>query len=281
MRALAAIVALAVSAAPAGAAGPTEDDWLRPDLPVAPTAAQRDTPSGLYYVTETYVGDAVTRDGPVTRYATITEHRSTGSYARVLTYVGTGIASRYDGRSFNGRARLADGRLVAGTYYETFVPHGTGFRPISIVFFQDDAEIARQRRDAPAPAPSGVGPASPARHAPAHAQVRAGVALARDGVTLERFEILRGRAFALWPRALVDGAPASILRWRFLSGEVVALGPAGGGAGTPFLARSDRLARPGGAWTLRFSVLVALPDGGTRSVEARIDAAVRSPALVD
>src|SRR5207302_158340 len=100
-------------------------------------------PPGIYYVTDTYVADVVTSSGPLTTYSTATIHESTGSYARVLDIVGTGASSAFDGSAFNGRRTLGDGRSVAGTYYENYVLIDGGFVPISVVFFQDDAELAR------------------------------------------------------------------------------------------------------------------------------------------
>src|SRR5437868_8895773 len=117
------------------APGPTT--WTPEPAPVVP-------PPGIYLVTDTYAGDSVTRDGTVTTYATQTVHETTGSYARVLESVATGRSSSYDGAAFNGRAALTDGRPVAGTYYQNYVWTEGGFLPVSVVFFQDDSEIARQ-----------------------------------------------------------------------------------------------------------------------------------------
>src|SRR5207245_9076514 len=117
-------------------------------------------PPGISYVTDTYLADVVTVSGPLTSYTTTTVHESTGSYARVLDEVGTGTPSTFDGAAFNGRATLTDGRAVAGTYYENYVLTSDGFVPVSVVFFQDDAELARQRAaNMPAPGASSAGPA--------------------------------------------------------------------------------------------------------------------------
>jgi len=121
-----------------GPIGPGSEPWSDPEPFIAPP--------GIYYVTDTYVADVVTTNGPLTTYSTETVHESTGSYARVLGDVGTGDESVFDGTSFNGRARLTDGREVAGTYYENYVLTADGFVPVSVVFFQDDAELARQRQ---------------------------------------------------------------------------------------------------------------------------------------
>lgn len=300
MRRALAILLVLLHATPAAAG----DDWLRADLPPAPRPAAPTRPPGLYYVTETYVRDAVIRTGPVTTYGTITERRSTGSYARVLAYVGTGVGSAYDGRSFNGRARMADGRLVAGTYYENFVPHGSGFRSVSIVFFQDDAEIARAAASAapsarpvaiaaPSPTPRPAPTAAPVRPpTPAPPPVRTpaprpsfsldvGVALMRHGTALASFEVLRGRGVSLWPVATVDGRRTAVQEWWLVEAEMVPLGPTRGGATVPLTGRFDRLADPGRTWPVRLSVSVRLPDGTLRTSEARITALVRSPAVVD
>src|SRR5947209_12514808 len=121
-----------------GPIGPGSEPWSDREPFIAP--------AGIYYVTDTYVADVVTTNGPLTTSSTETVHESTGSYARVLGDVGTGDESVFDGTSFNGRARLTDGREVAGTYYENYVLTADGFVPVSVVFFQDDAELARQRQ---------------------------------------------------------------------------------------------------------------------------------------
>jgi len=130
-------------------------------------------PPGIYYVTDTYVADVVTSSGPLTTYSTATIHESTGSYARVLDIVGTGASSAFDGSAFNGRRTLGDGRSVAGTYYENYALTAGGFVPVSVVFFQDDAELARllaARTPSPAiatPPPSGPWPTAARSIAPA------------------------------------------------------------------------------------------------------------------
>ena len=107
--------------------GPPEPVGAGPAPDPAPFIAP---PPDVYYVTDTYVADVVTSSGPVTTYSTSTVHESTGSYARVLDTVGTGESSAFDGSAFNGRRRLGDGRLVAGTYYENYVRTDGGFIPI-------------------------------------------------------------------------------------------------------------------------------------------------------
>src|SRR5881394_4676706 len=118
-------------------------------------------PPGIYYVTDTYVADVVTSSGPLTTYSTATIHESTGSYARVLDIVGTGASSAFDGSAFNGRRTLGDGRSVAGTYYENYALTDGGFVPVSIVFFQDDAELARLLAATPAPGRVAPSPSMP------------------------------------------------------------------------------------------------------------------------
>lgn len=83
---------------------------------------EREIPEGVYLVTETYVRDVVTIEGPLTTYETETVAWSPGSYARELETVGTGTASALDGAAFNGRLALSDGRPVAGTFYENLAP---------------------------------------------------------------------------------------------------------------------------------------------------------------
>ena len=163
--ALAASVLLAMPS-PAGAWDPfdsDEDGWQQP--PAAPPppdpAPLIAPPPGVYYVTDTYVADVVTSEGPLTTYTTTTVHESTGSYARVLETVGTGDTSAFDGEAFNGRRTLGDGRAVAGTYYENYVLGDAGFLPVSIVFFQDDAELARAIWGPPVPPGTSPGGGEP------------------------------------------------------------------------------------------------------------------------
>jgi hypothetical protein len=268
-------------AAPAEAAA-----WTPEPAPVAP-------PEGIYLVTEAYVDDVVTRSGPVTTYATETVHEITGSYARVLETVPTGGSSGYDGAAFNGRAALTDGRSVAGTYYENFVRTDSGYIPVSIVFFQDDQEIARAgRTDVPAsgstpltsaPAPAVSAPAGAVAPIVDPAGGRAPIDEREDRVPPvapgrptfapapdRSFEVLRARRIAL----SLDGP--GVVRWRFVSGDAVALGPLGGGAAERFFARWDRLAPSGESWVTRF--LVDLADGTTREIAIRVT--VRAPGLI-
>ena len=146
---------------PPGAASPPAEE----PAPVVDQPPQIAPPPGIYYVTDTYVADVVTSDGSLTTYATATVHESPGTYASVLETVGTGEASAFDGSSFNGRATLRDGRPVAGTYYRDWVLTDSGFVAVNVVFFQDDAELARQQAQTPTTEPAA--PAAPPATAPA------------------------------------------------------------------------------------------------------------------
>ncbi|MCA1831511.1 MAG: hypothetical protein LC750_02005 [Actinobacteria bacterium] len=261
--------------------------WTPEPAPVAP-------PPGIYLVTETYAGDSISRSGAVTTYSTETVHEVTGSYARVLESVGTGGSSAYDGAAFNGRASLTDGRSVAGTYYENYIQSGAGFIPVSVVFFQDDSEIARASavaraqpvtapapRSEPAPAlepvpsPVRAAPAPPAfvdredpplRVAPARPAIAPSTLLADRSV-----EVLRAR------RTTLSFSGADVRGWRFLSGECVSLGALSGTVADGFVARWDRLAPQGATWVVRFTVDYA--DGTSHELAIRVT--VRAPGLVE
>ena len=152
---------------------PVDDVWWwqepawEPAPPPPPVAA---APSGIYYVTEVYVANTITVSGPLTTYGTATIAETPGTYARVADTVGTGGWSPFDGAAFNGRASLGDGRQVAGTYYENFVMSNGSFVPVSVVFFQDDADLAGTPvptatfapTPTPAPMPTPVPTATPA-----------------------------------------------------------------------------------------------------------------------
>lgn len=269
-------------------ASPQPVAWAPEPAPVAP-------PPGVYLVTDTYAGDAVTRAGAVTTYSTETVHEITGSYARVLESVGTGGSSAYDGSAFNGRAALTDGRAVAGTYYENYVRSGDGFVSVGVVFFQDDSEIAREHGAAqvqpsapPAktaadpvrsPAPAAVAspppprPAVPAVERDDHAPPAPAPAPTRASTLLldRSIEVLRGR------RTVIPFSGDDVRSWRFLSGEAVALGALTGTAGDPFVARWDQLAPASGTWVVRF--LVDYADGTSHERVLRV--AVRAPGLVE
>lgn len=265
--------------------------------PPAPTPIV--LPPGLYLVTDIYAGSVVLSDGGTTTYSTLTVRATPGTYARVLDVVGTGAASAYDGRSFNGRGRLTDGRLIAGTYYETFVLTPTGFVAVNIVFFQDDSETRTLVAPTPVitalPAPpSPPSPPSPPRASssavPLATPVRtpfvpaptlpplpvaaAAIALASDGPTFASIEVLRGRRVELWPRAFVDGVPVTVRSWRVISGSDGIARTSGTGAEP---AESLWLVPSAVPLDVRFEV-VADAAGG-RTLTASISVLVRSPAL--
>jgi len=245
-------------------------------------------PPGVYYVTDTYVADVVTSSGPLTTYSTTTVHESTGSYARVLDTVSTGASSAFDGSAFNGRHTLGDGRSVAGTYYENYALIDGGFVPISVVFFQDDAELARllavATRSPAVTAAPGCCPATrpvsmPASTPPPARPIRPGMSLLPVSAPLSSVEVLRGRAVTLWPRAFVDDREVPVLTWALVAGDPgEALAVAGSG-GAPFRTSWRRLAPPGAAYDLVFRMEVDLPETGHRTADARISVVVRSPAL--
>jgi hypothetical protein len=255
-----------------------------------PEPAPIDPPLGIYLVTDTYAGDSVIRDGPVTTYSTETIHETTGSYARVLESVTTGAGSVYDGASFNGRASMTDGRAVAGTYYENYVRTEGGFVPVSVVFFQDDSEIARLSR-APDPRPAApAGPSVEPALAPAvlaglppsgtiaplvdredPRPIGPGTVPALPRLPDRSIEVLRGR------RTTLSLSGDGVAAWRLRSGESVALGARAGTAGEPFVARWDRLAPPNTTWAVRFVLEYA--DGTDRELVVRVT--VRAPGLVE
>lgn len=261
-------------------------------------------PPGIYFVTDTYVADVVTSSGPLTTYSTTTIHESTGSYARVLDIVGTGASSVFDGRAFNGRRTLGDGRAVAGTYYQNYALIGGQFVPVSVVFFQDDAELARilaASTPTPAPVAKAAAASTPARpgaitccsSAPSAATpvpvatprpaspIRPGVSLVPTSVPLSSIEVLRARAVALWLRAFVDGREVPVVSWTLLSGDPGETLATSGPGGVPFRASWSRLAPAGAAYDLVFRLEVETPDSGRRSADAAIAVVVRSPALED
>jgi len=257
-------------------------------------------PTGLYYVTDTYVGDVVATNGVATTYSTATVHESTGTYARVIDSVDTGASSAFDGFAFNGRGALTDGRALAGTYYENFVLTAAGYVPVSVVFFQDDSEFKRRGSAlSPSPAPStpattwvsGGGPvssrsaATPAPSfrpttsiAPVAPRLRAGVALAPDGATLGSAEVLRGRLVHFWPRAFANDVALPIRSWRLLSAQPDRISSSSGNI-EPLAAQWIQMPDPGVRWSLRFEIFTEFAP--TERLEAQITIAVRSPALID
>jgi hypothetical protein len=282
---------------------PTQSPDPAPYIAPGPAPMSEVTPPpGVYYVTDTYVGNVVATSGLVTMYTTATVHQSTGSYARVLEVVGTGMASQYDGRSFNGRGRLGDGRLVAGTYYENYVATATGFEAVSIVFFQDDAEIARLAAQAPAsPAPTtstarartiGSSPAIPIRccgvgdppvgasPAPTGRPIRPVISFLPVSAPLAHIEVLRGRAVALWLRAFVGEREVSVRQWTLLSGDAGDAVALSGDGATPFRTAWTKLAPPGSAYELRF-LIEAETESGRQATTTGMSVLVRAPALTE
>jgi hypothetical protein len=298
-RALLAILMLLGSASPAAAWDPDASaDESEPEAPAPEAAASEgspapsDTPEGIYYVTETYVRDVVTKSGDTTTYSTETVGESTGSYARVLGSVETGERSVLDGTAFNGRSAFADGTPVAGTYYENFVLTPDGFVSVSIVFFQDDS-VTRRSGGAPAP------PASPEvwqgpQHVPPDpltvippddrdrdtdvppaSKLTAGIALAPDGPLLRGADVLRGREAQFWPRAFADGRATAITSWRLLATPPDYTLATSGGS-DPFVAEWRQM--PSTPWTLVFEIVASADP--QRTLTATITVIVRSPALV-
>jgi hypothetical protein len=286
----------------ATARDPFADESQSSPPPVAPSPdpVAFVVPAGLYYVTDTYVGDVVATSGATTTYSTTTVHESTGTYARVIDTVDTGASSVFDGSSFNGRGALTDGRALAGTYYENFVLTTGGYVPVSIVFFQDDSE-SRQRGSVPSPSPAASTPAAavapvsglvgfrgvstPAPSfkpttaiAPAARRLRVGVALAPDGATLESAEVLRGRLVHFWPRAFANDLPVAIRSWRLLSAQPDRISAAFGSQ-EPLAAQWIQMPNSGERWSLRFEIFTELAP--TERLEAQISITVRSPALID
>ena len=259
-------------------------------------------PPGIYYVTDTYVADVVTSTGTLTTYSTTTVHESTGSYARVLDMVGTGASSAFDGSAFNGRRTLGDGRSVAGTYYENYVLGADGFVPVSIVFFQDDAELARLLAAVPVPAVNTPAPSIPATASPtarpsppaccgterptiasptlAPARpIQPRISLLPLGAPVAMLEVLRGRAVSLYPRAFVGDREIPVRSWTVIGGDAGdALVTAGSGA-VAFRTSWRRLAPPGAVFEVVFRIEVDTPETGHRTIDTAIAVVVRSPAL--
>jgi hypothetical protein len=296
---LAIVLTLGISAT---AREPLENEWQPfppPDAP-EPDRAPFVVPAGVYFVTDTYVDDVVATTDATTTYSTTTVHESTGSFARIIDSVDTGASSAFDGRAFNGRGALTDGRALAGTYYENFVLTADGYVPVSIVFFQDDSETRRRGSASlppPAtPAPSATRPPAVASVAPPNAitpapsfkpqapmpppapTLRAGIALAPDGPTLASAEILRGRLIRLWPRAFANGVAVPIRSWRLLSAQPDYVS-ATAGIAEPLTAQWIQMPASGVLWSLRIEIFTELAP--TERLEAQIAITVRSPALVD
>jgi hypothetical protein len=288
---------LVLSGTSANAREPLEDEWLTPAPPPDPVAFV--VPSGLYYVTDTYVADVVATSDATTIYSTTTVHESTGTYARVIDTVDTGAFSRFDGMAFNGRGALTNGQALAGTYYENFVLTSGGYVPVSIVFFQDDSETKR-RQAVSSPTVAATPTASPAaavttakpRDAialppsttprasiqPAPRIVRTGISLSPDGPTLASAEVLRGRLVQFWPRVFIDNVDVPIRSWRLLSAQPDHIS-ASTGSTQPLAAHWIRMPAPGVSWSIRFEIFSEVSP--TERLEAEIFVMLRSPALVD
>ena len=275
-------------------------------------------PEGLYLVTDVYAGNVVASSGDTTTYTTATVRDIPGTYARVLDVVGSGALSEFDDRSFNGRARLSDGRPIAGTYYEDFVLTAAGFVSVNIVFFQDDSEtrdaarpspvatartIARAATPTPSRAPaSTAAPSSPASPvaiastrptqepspaprptpdsspAPRVPVANAGVALAPDGPVLASLEVLRGRTIVLWPRVFADGIAVPLRSWRLVSGGGDVVAP-GSGSSVDGCQMIWLAIPPDGAVSIvRFEMTSDALPG--RVLSAAVSVTVRSPALL-
>ena len=293
--ALLAVALLIARPMPAYASLPPEDRGAR--VPT-PTAAPAQLPPDLYRVTEVYVANVVTRVGDNTSYSTATQHQVTNTYARVLDQVGTGSRSAYDGAAFNGRAILSNGTPVAGTYYQNYIFDGTTYRPVSIVFFQDDSEVARRRAQrAPLPTPAPVvrlpaasptalpaprpvvPPATP-RVTPAASvgPITIGVDPTGGGAVLDRVEVARGATYAL--RVNIRGA-GTLLSWMVVAGvNDASNAPGWHDPNAPLAGQWLRLAPPAQPWTIALRARVATPAGVVER-DGSIAVWVRSPAVVE
>ena len=282
----------------ANAREPFEDEWPIPAPPI-PDPVAFVVPSGLYYVTDTYVADVVATSDATTIYSTTTVHESTGTYARVIDSVDTGASSRFDGMAFNGRGALTNGQALAGTYYENYVLTAGGYVPVSIVFFQDDSEINRRQAVSfptmapkPTASPAAAVPTAKPRDAialrpwimpqasiqPAPRTMRTGVSLSPDGPTLASAEVLRGRLVQFWPRVFIDNVDVPIRSWRLLSAQPDHIS-ANTGSTQPLAAQWIRMPAPSVSWSIRFEIFSEVSP--TERLEAEISVMLRSPALVD
>lgn len=293
-----ALLLLVLNASPAYAFDPDACDAC--DEADAPAPAPIQIPGGLYRINEVYAGDVVTRAGDLTTYATLTTHRLIDTYARVIETVSTGARSAFDGDAFNGRAALSDGALVAGTYYQNFVFTGAAYVPVSIVFFQDDSELARHASATPtvvdrpganaapssAPvvtAPVGVAPVAVPSTSPRPAAlpslgpVAIGVDPSGGAALLTSLEVARGAAYHL--RVNVAGAP--LVAWTVVGGTNDAANAGGWHAPDDRLeGQWLRLPAPGTAWDIRLRVRVVGPAGVVER-EGTIAIWVRSPAVIE
>lgn len=265
-----------------------------------------EVPADYYRVTEVRVADVTTRVGDLIRYETLTQHQETTSYARVLDTVATGEPSAYDGRAYNGRAALTDGRSLAGTYYEVGVVRGGALAVFGVVFFQDDSELLRRAGIAPPPAsepdpapldaapPEAAAPAPPAdaareldvrapRSDPAPLpNVRLGVDPTGGLALLRSLEVDRGRRYALRVNAASDGIPVVLERWSLAAGVDDASNEAGWRPPDADLAGEWlRLAPPGTPWRLSLRAEVRTADARIVAVDDVLEIWVRAPAVVE
>jgi hypothetical protein len=290
---------LVLSSTSANAREPLEDEWLPVPAPPVPDPVAFVVPTGLYFVTDTYVADVVATSDATTTYSTMTVHESTDTYARVIDTVDTGASSPFDGMAFNGRGALTNGQALAGTYYENFVLTAGGYVPVSIVFFQDDSETKR-RQEVSSSAVAAKPSASPVATVtttqprdeialppsikeqvpmePARPTLRAGISLAPDGATLASAEVLRGRLVQFWPRVFANDLATPIRSWRLLSAQPDRVSASTGSA-QPLAAQWTSMPAPGVSWSLRFEIFSEVSP--TERLEAEITVTLRSPALVD
>ena len=289
---------LLLSSMSANAREPLEDERIPIPNPPVPDPVALVVPIGLYFVTDTYVGDVVATSDATTVYSTTTVHESTGTYARVIDTVDTGSSSPFDGMAFNGRGALTNGQALAGTYYENFVLTPDGYVPVSIVFFQDDSETRRRQGPLSSAAPKASASPAPAvttaqrpdeiasppsikEQGPietARPTLRAGISLASDGPTLASAEVLRGRLVQFWPRVFANNAVVPIRSWRLLSAQPDRIS-ASNGSTQPLAAQWIRMPAPGVSWSLRFEIFTEVAP--TERHEAEISVTLRSPGLVD
>ena len=289
---------LLLSSISANAREPLEYERLPIPNPPVPDPVALVVPIGLYFVTDTYVGDVVATSDATTVYSTTTVHESTGTYARVIDTVDTGSSSPFDGMAFNRRGALTNGQALAGTYYENFVLTPDGYVPVSIVFFQDDSETRRRQGPLSSAAPKASASPAPAvttaqrpdeiasppsirEQGPietARPTLRAGISLTSDGPTLASAEVLRGRLVQFWPRVFANNAVVPIRSWRLLSAQPDRIS-ANNGSTQPLAAQWIRMPAPGVSWSLRFEIFTEVAP--TERLEAEISVTLRSPALVD
>src|SRR3989442_11119648 len=154
------------------------------------------------------------------------------------------------------RARAPAPRRVCsgGAKLQNYVLTDGGFVPVGIVFFQDDAELARLAVSRPTPAATPPPPVlspttrplalaccavqqSVAITAPTPAPlktIRPGISLLPASAPLSTLEVLRGRAVSLWPRAFADDREIPVRWWTVVGGDAgEAFATAGPGA-VPF-----------------------------------------------